>query len=58
MTRTRRLVQVPVIAGEFGISTRTVYRLAKSGEIPSYRVGRQLRFDPAEVGIALRGQAA
>lgn len=37
-----------------GVSVRTVQRLAESGEIPSYRVGSQLRFDRGEVLAATR----
>lgn len=35
-------------------SERSIYRLAASGEIPSYRVGGELRFDLAEVAAAVR----
>lgn len=35
-------------------SERSVYRMAASGEIPSYRVGGELRFDLAEVAAAVR----
>jgi excisionase family DNA binding protein len=48
------LVVAEVLAERYAISPRTVYRLAADGTIPSYRVGRQLRFDPAEVLAALR----
>jgi excisionase family DNA binding protein len=46
------------IAQLLGISVRTVQRLAESGEIPSYRVGTQLRFDRAEVLAATRTPAS
>ena len=36
------------------ISERSVYRLAASGEIPSYRVGGKIRFDLAEVAETVR----
>jgi len=36
--------------GEFlGISRSGVYRLVRSGEVPSYRVGERLRFRQEEI---------
>ena len=35
-------------------SKTSVYRLAASGEIPSYRIGGELRFDLAEVAATVR----
>lgn len=51
------LVEVDVVAARYRVSPRSVYRLAKAGKIPSYRVGRQLRFDLQEVSAALRTAA-
>ncbi len=51
------LMRATTVAKRYGVSERTVYRLAAAGKIPSYRVGRQLRFDLAEVGAALREAA-
>lgn len=51
------LVEAPEVAQRYKVSKRTVYRLAASGAIPSYRVGRSLRFDLDEVGSALRDAA-
>jgi putative molybdopterin biosynthesis protein len=31
------------------ISERTLYALAKSGELPAVRVGRAVRYDPADL---------
>ena len=31
------------------ISERTLYALAKAGEIPAVRVGRAVRYDPADL---------
>jgi excisionase family DNA binding protein len=33
---------------------RAIYELVRNGKIPCYRIGRQLRFDPAEVLVALK----
>lgn len=54
---TQPLVETPAVAERYGVSKRTIQRLAAAGKIPSYRVGRQLRFDLAEVGQALREAA-
>lgn len=51
-------VDAATIARRHGVSVRTVYRLAEAGMIPSYRVGRQLRFVAAAVDAALLGRAA
>tara|TARA_R100000808_G_scaffold12335_1_gene30788 strand:- start:2585 stop:2881 length:297 start_codon:yes stop_codon:yes gene_type:complete len=39
------------------VSTRTVRKLSDNGEIPSFRVGNQVRFLRADVIDRLRGQA-
>ncbi len=33
------------VAQELGVAKNTVYRLAKSGALPSYRIGKKLRFN-------------
>lgn len=48
------LLDVKGAARILGISERSVYRLSAAGDIPQYRVGRQLRFDENELRIALR----
>lgn len=48
------MVGAAALAAKLQISERTVKSLAAAGQIPSYRVGRQLRFDLAEVITALR----
>ena len=49
-----RLTDAQGIADANGVSARLIQRLAQRGDIPSYRVGRLLRFDPDEVRDALR----
>ena len=46
--------EVEDIAQLLRVSERSVYRLAASGEIPSYRIGGKLRFDRAEVAETVR----
>jgi excisionase family DNA binding protein len=32
-----------------GVSDRTIFSLAKQGQIPAVRIGRAVRFDPADL---------
>ena len=36
-------------AGELGITTRTLYRLIDSGQVPAYKFGRVIRLKADEV---------
>lgn len=36
-------------AGQLGITTRTLYRLIDSGQLPAYRFGRVIRLKEKEV---------
>jgi excisionase family DNA binding protein len=49
----KRLVDVEEMASILGVSTLTIYRKVKTGDIPVVRVGRLLRFDPEAVKAAL-----
>ena len=40
------------------VSRNTVYKLARTGELPSYRVGRQMRFRYDDVRARLESVAA
>jgi excisionase family DNA binding protein len=44
------------LAGMLNISPKTVFKLAKAGRIPSFRVGSAVRFDPRHVIDWLRRQ--
>ena len=44
------------ISKHLKLSSITTYRLTKSGVIPSYRVGKQLRYNLPEVQAALKQQ--
>lgn len=48
------LLDVRGAAALLGISERGVYRLSATGQLPQYRVGRQLRFDQFELRAALK----
>jgi len=43
------LLTVAEVASAMRISTMTVYRLIKSGELPAVRIGRQWRFRRADL---------
>lgn len=47
-------VDVEQIAAMLNVTPATVYRMVKANEIPCYRVGRLLRFVPAEVIASLK----
>lgn len=53
-----QLLAVPEAATFLDISVRSVYRLASTGQLPVYRVGRQLRFDEDELRRVLRERQA
>jgi excisionase family DNA binding protein len=46
-------VDIETIAGLLGVSSKTVRRLVKDGEIPYMRMGRALRFVPSDVMASL-----
>lgn len=48
------LVRPDEVAHMLNVSPRCLYRLVDRGKVPAYRVGRQLRFELAEVLAALR----
>lgn len=52
--RGSHLVPVGVVADALSVSTRTVWRLVEAGTIPTYRVGRSVRFSVDEVVDAVK----
>lgn len=60
MTYVSELQLVPIedVADALRVSTRTVWRLVEQGTIPTYRVGRAVRFSLAEVIDAVKAPAA
>lgn len=48
------LIDATGLGRMLSIPTRTVYALAARGELPHHRVGRAVRFDPAEILTATR----
>jgi excisionase family DNA binding protein len=49
LTNEARFMTVAEVAQLMRVSTMTVYRLIKSGELASTRVGKSYRITPAEV---------
>lgn len=47
------LIDVATLAEHLGLTERTIRRKVAQGEIPYYRLGNAIRFDPAEIGAAL-----
>lgn len=52
-----RLLTPEEVSDFLGVSTRTVGRLAREGELPSTWVGRQRRFVPEDVENYVRSQS-
>lgn len=55
---TPQLVPVDDLADALSVSTRTVWRLVERGTIPTYRVGRAVRFCVDEVIDAVKDHGA
>ncbi len=45
---------VRTTAAQLGVHPQTVRRMVRSGRLPAYRLGHELRFDPDEIREALR----
>jgi excisionase family DNA binding protein len=52
-----RLVTAAGLAEHLDVNVGQVYRLARGGKLPCYRIGRRLRFDLAEVRAVFRSTA-
>jgi excisionase family DNA binding protein len=53
----KRAITASELAELLAISPITVYKLAKAGRLPSFRVGTAVRFDPRAIAQWLRGNA-
>ncbi|MCP3915682.1 MAG: helix-turn-helix domain-containing protein [bacterium] len=42
-------MKAPVVADLLGISQRKLWQLTNCGDIPSVRIGRNLRYDEADI---------
>jgi excisionase family DNA binding protein len=50
----KRAITANELAELLAVSTITVYKMAKTGRLPSFRVGTAVRFDPCAVAEWLR----
>lgn len=51
--KTNQYLTVQALADQLDIAPLTVYRLVKQGKIPAVRIGRSIRFRPAEIDAFL-----
>jgi excisionase family DNA binding protein len=51
-----RLLTAQEVADQLRVSTMTIYRLIRRGELPAVRVGRNYRVLAGELDAYLRGQ--
>ena len=56
LEKRQQALKVSEIAGLFQVSPMTIYRAAKEGSLPSFKVGNALRFDPKAVVAWLKKQ--
>jgi excisionase family DNA binding protein len=54
--RIKRAMTAGEVAGFLAVSPITVYKMAKAGRMPSFRIGSAVRFDPRAVAEWLRGR--
>jgi excisionase family DNA binding protein len=54
----QQLVDGAVVAEALGVSRKRCYELARTGIIPSVRLGRQIRFVPAAVNTFISNGGA
>jgi excisionase family DNA binding protein len=50
-----RLLSIAMVATHLGVSAKTVRRLIKDGQLPSHRVGRQIRISETDLGVFIAG---
>ncbi len=55
--RIQKAMTARQLAEFLAISPITVYKMAKAGRLPSFRVGTAVRFDPRAIAQWLRGSA-
>ncbi len=56
-TAPERLVTASGLAEHLDVNVGQIYRMARRGTLPCYRIGRRLRFDLAEVRDVFRSTA-
>ena len=56
LSRSVSLLDIEAAASCLGVSVSTVRRLVRTGALPAFRVGRQLRFRPEEIDVYLESR--
>ena len=51
--KTDQFLTVQALADQLDLAPLTVYRLVKHGKIPAVRIGRSIRFRPADIDAFL-----
>lgn len=51
------MISASEVAHRLGVSRITVWRMARSGEIPAHRIGKLLRFEAASVELYIKKRA-
>jgi excisionase family DNA binding protein len=57
MEKQNEFLTIDELAGMLKISTRTIRRILKRGDLPAIRIGRQLRFNREAVNEWLKTQS-
>ena len=50
-----KLMTADEVARYIGVDVRTVYRKAREGELPRYKLGNRVRFKLEEIDMAMKG---
>ena len=50
-----RLMRATEVAQYAQVNVQTIYRKARSGDLPCYRIGTAIRFKQEEIDLALKG---
>jgi excisionase family DNA binding protein len=50
-------LKVAEVAAMFGVTPQHIYKMAASGELPSFRVAGAVRFDPQDLALWLTRKA-
>ena len=50
-------LKVAEVAAMFGVTPQHIYKMAASGELPSFRVAGAVRFDPHDLAVWLSRKA-
>jgi excisionase family DNA binding protein len=50
----RSIYTVKMLAQKLAVKPLTIYRLIADGKLPAMKIGRSIRFDPAEIDIFLK----